>query len=166
MPGRQGITRDGFIGLVKLEEKEKGAVIPHEKTLDKPKEDRLKLIEACSANFSAIFSLYSDPKNDIHRTLRGSITADPLLEVTDEEGTLHQLWRISQKDVSTHVTQQLRDRSLFIADGHHRYETARNYQAIQRGRRPQSSGNEALMIGNWAGSAGAEKRCGQAPLGY
>ena len=66
-----------------------------------------------------------------------------MLEVTDEETTLHQLWRVSQKDVVTHVTQWLRDKSLFIADGHHRYETALNYQRIQRNKYPQSSGNEA-----------------------
>ena len=69
VPGGGRQARDGFICLVRLEDKEKGVVIPHEKTLDKPKEDRLQLMKACSANFSQIFSLYSDPEMQIMKAL-------------------------------------------------------------------------------------------------
>lgn len=143
VPGRKGVTRDGFIGLVRLEDKDKGVVIPHEKTLDKPKEDRLQLMEACHANFSSIFSLYSDPEDVINQLLRGVINDSPLLEVTDEDNTLHQLWRISQMDVVKQISQWLGDKPLFIADGHHRYETALNYRNIQLKRYPHSTGKEA-----------------------
>ncbi|MBW2184481.1 MAG: DUF1015 domain-containing protein [Deltaproteobacteria bacterium] len=141
--GKEKVTRDGFIGLVRLEDKEKRVVIPHEKTLDKPKEDRLQLMEACHANFSSIFSLYSDPEDVIIQQLKKMTGMIPLLEVTDEDNTRHQLWRISQMGVIKQISQHLRDSSLFIADGHHRYETALNYRNLQIERYPQSTGKEA-----------------------
>ena len=141
--GKEKITRDGFIGLVRLEDKEKRVVIPHEKTLDKPKEDRLQLMEACHTNFSSIFSLYSDPEDTINQQLKKMTGVIPLLEVTDEDNTRHQLWRISQMGVIKQISQHLRDSSLFIADGHHRYETALNYRNLQSERYPQSTGKEA-----------------------
>lgn len=141
--GRKRAARDGFIGLVRLEDKKKGVVIPHEKTLDKPKEDRLQLMQACHANFSAIFSLYSDSEDVINKLLKGAITDSSLLEVTDEDTTVHQLWRISQMDVIKQVTQWLKDTPIFIADGHHRYETALNYRNLELKKHPQSAGKEA-----------------------
>jgi len=141
--GREKVTRDGFIGLVRLEDRDKRVVIPHEKTLDKPKEDRLRLMKTCHANFSPIFSLYSDPEDAINQLLKEVVNNSPLLEVTDEDGTLHQLWRISQVDVITRVSQLLKDSPLFIADGHHRYETALNYRNLQLESHPQSTGKES-----------------------
>jgi len=140
--GRE-LTRDGFIGLVRLEDKEKRVVIPHEKTLDKPKEDRLQLMKACHAHFSSIFSLYSDPEDVINQLLKGVIKGDPILEVTDEDTTLHQLWRISQIGVIKNISQWLRDKPLFIADGHHRYETALNYRNLELKKHPHSTGKES-----------------------
>ena len=141
-PGGRRMARDGFIGLVRLEEKEKGVVIPHEKTLDKPKADRLQLMEACKANFSSIFSLYSDSGDVINQMLRKVIDGLPLYAVTDEDTTLHQLWRVSQEDVIKEVFQRLKDNPLFIADGHHRYETALNYRNLELKKHPQSTGKE------------------------
>ena len=141
--GKEKVIRDGFIGLVRLEDKEKRVVIPHEKTLDKPKEDRLQLMGACHTNFSSIFSLYSDPEDAINQQLKKMTGVIPLLEVTDEDNTRHQLWRISQMGVIKQISQHLRDSSLFIADGHHRYETALNYRNLQIERYPQSTGKEA-----------------------
>jgi uncharacterized protein (DUF1015 family) len=142
VPGREKVNRDGFVGLVRLEDTDKKVVIPHEKTLDKPKEDRLKLIEACQANFSSIFSLYSDSEDVIIQLLKGVIAGPPLIDVTDEDGILHQLWRISHADVVRKVSQWLKDIPLFIADGHHRYETALNYRNLEVTRNPQSTGKE------------------------
>ena len=142
-PGGERIARDGFVGLVRLEDKDKGVVIPHEKTLDKPKADRLKLMEACQTNFSAIFSLYSDAEDVINRMFKKAIDDAPLLEVTDEDKTLHQLWRVSQGHVLKEVSLRLKDSSLFIADGHHRYETALNYRNLERKKYPQSTGKES-----------------------
>ena len=142
-PDKKKCARDGFIGLVRLEDKDKGVIIPHEKTLDKPKEDRLKLMKACSAHFSAIFSLFSDPEDAVGQLLRDGVSSPPLFEATDEEGTLHQLWRVSQREIIAQVTQSLQEQSLFIADGHHRYETALNYRAYQGAHTSQSTGKES-----------------------
>jgi uncharacterized protein (DUF1015 family) len=142
-PDKKRCSRDGFIGLVRLEDKDKGVIIPHEKTLDKPKEDRLKLMKASSAHFSSIFSLFSDPEDSLIQLLKGVVDAAPLLEATDEEGTLHQLWRVSQREIIAEVTQSMHDQSLFIADGHHRYETALNYRDYQISHNPQTTGKES-----------------------
>jgi uncharacterized protein (DUF1015 family) len=142
VPGREKVNRDGFVGLVRLEDTDKKVVIPHEKTLDKPKADRLQLIEACKANFSPIFSLYPDSEDVIIQLLKGVIAGPPLIDVTDEDGILHQLWRISHADVLRKVSQWLKDIPLFIADGHHRYETALNYRNLEVKRNPQSTGKE------------------------
>jgi len=142
-PDNKRCSRDGFIGLVRLEDKDKGVIIPHEKTLDKPKEDRLKLMKSCSANFSSIFSLFSDPEDSIGKLFKGIVSPPPLLEATDEEGTLHQVWRVSQRDIISQVTQRMQDQSLFIADGHHRYETALNYRNYQIAHTPQPAGKES-----------------------
>jgi uncharacterized protein (DUF1015 family) len=142
-PEGQRFGRGGFIGLVRLEDKDKGVVIPHEKTLDKPKADRLQLMEACQTNFSSIFSLYSDTEDAVNQMLKRVIDSSPLLEVTDEDKTLHQLWRISQGDVLKEVSLWLKDSPLFIADGHHRYETALNYRNLELKKHPQSTGKES-----------------------
>lgn len=140
--GGRRVARDGFVGLVKLEEKGSGMIIPHERTLDKPKEDRLELIKACSAHFCSIFSLYSDPEDTINRLLRGAMSGAPLIEITDEDTTLHQLWRIAQPEMIRQIYHRLKDIPLFIADGHHRYETALNYRNLQRKHYPHPTGKE------------------------
>ncbi len=142
VPGGGREARDGFICLVRLEDKEKGVVIPHEKTLDKPKADRLQLMKSCSANFSQIFSLYSDPGDGVLKLLKDVITGAPLIDVTDEDQTLHQLWRVSQGEVLREVSQRLSEESLFIADGHHRYETALNYRNYMAADHPHNTGKE------------------------
>lgn len=142
VPGGARQSRDGFICLVRLENKESGVVIPHEKTLDKPKQDRLQLMKACSANFSQIFSLYSDPEDGVVKLLKKATNGLPLIEVTDEDNTLHQLWRVSQVEVLREVCQRLGEQSLFIADGHHRYETALNYRSYMTQIHPHQTGKE------------------------
>ena len=142
VPGGERQSRDGFICLVRLEDKEKGVVIPHEKTLDKPKQDRLQLMKACSSNFSQVFSLYSDPDDGVVQLLRDATKGPPLIEVTDEDRTLHQLWRLSQGEVLREVCQRISGQSLFIADGHHRYETALNYRSYMTEIYPQQTGKE------------------------
>ncbi len=140
--GGKRVARDGFIGLVRLEDKDKGVVIPHEKTLDKPKADRLQLMEACQTNFSSIFSLYSDPEDVINQMFKEVVDTSPLSEVTDEDKTLHQLWRVSQIDILKEISLRLKGTPLFIADGHHRYETALNYRNLQLKKHPRSTGKE------------------------
>jgi len=122
-------TRFGFIALVGLEEFEKGIIRPHEKTFSATNTDRLKLIEASRANFSPIFSLFSDPGNEILRSLRAAIEPlQPDLNFEGLKGYRHRLWRVKDPKIHIEIGQRLADRPVYIADGHHRYETALRYR--------------------------------------
>jgi uncharacterized protein (DUF1015 family) len=112
----------GFIGLVRLVEFEKGEILPHEETLSGPKADRIKLRRTTGANFSQIFTFYSDPEGVIEGLLNP--TSDPEVEVKDGDGVIHRLWRIKDQEVIGKVVELMKGKKLFIADGHHRYETA------------------------------------------
>jgi uncharacterized protein (DUF1015 family) len=121
-------TRFGIIGLVRLEPFDRGIVLPHERTFSKVKSERLQLMKACHANFSPIFGLYSDIK-DILKDLRHIVENQPAdMDLHDIHGLRHRLWRIEDLDKTTHITQALSDSRIYIADGHHRYETALNYR--------------------------------------
>ncbi|MFC1829207.1 DUF1015 domain-containing protein [Thermodesulfobacteriota bacterium] len=123
------ITRYGFVGLVGLVPFSQGTVLPHEKTFTNVKAERLELIKACHANFSAIFSMYSDKENHILNALKDTaINTSPALDFTDHNGHRHTLWRITDKGVHQYVADVMREKKIYIADGHHRYETALNYK--------------------------------------
>lgn len=123
------ITRWGLISLVALEPFEKGVVLPHEKTFSRVKSERLELMKSCHANYSPIFSLYSDSRQMVVNTLRQSCTETaPDMKFVDTYGHLHQLWRVKDAAVHRRISDFMNDKSLFIADGHHRYETALNYR--------------------------------------
>ena len=125
----RSITRYGLIALVGLEPFEKGIVLPHEKTFSNVKSQRLELIKACKANLSAIFSLYSDKENQILNRLKGAISdKTPKIDFTDQNDHKHRLWPITDNTVHQYVAEALENKTIFIADGHHRYETALNYR--------------------------------------
>jgi uncharacterized protein (DUF1015 family) len=122
------ITRFGLIALVRLEPFEKGVVLPHEKTFSKVKSERLELMKACHTNFSPIFSLYSD-HNSILKILKPAVVPHkPDMEMVDNNGFLQKLWRITDTSVHQTISKAMSDKTIFIADGHHRYETALNYR--------------------------------------
>jgi uncharacterized protein (DUF1015 family) len=134
------VTRYGLIALVGLEPFEKGVVLPHEKTFPNVKSERLELMKACHANFSPIFSLYSDKTNRVLDKLKKAIanrTADNAF--TDSNGQKHFLWRITDTAIHRYVSDAFKDKLLFIADGHHRYETALNYRDWVSANRPDFS---------------------------
>jgi len=114
----------GFLCLVKLEELGKGSVYPHECTHSKPKEDRLNLMRSCEANTSPIFSLYKSPGGKISGILSKISATRPYREASDIGGDIHRLWQISDAEEIKIIAKELEDRPVFIADGHHRYETA------------------------------------------
>jgi uncharacterized protein (DUF1015 family) len=120
-------ARRGFFCRVRVEEYGPGRVRPHERTHPGPREDRLRLTRATRANVSPIFSLYSDPDRVAWSALEPATAETPWGEVTDAEGTTHRLWRISDPRTIAIVQTATRDAELLIADGHHRYETARAY---------------------------------------
>lgn len=118
--------RRGFIALGELYDYDAKVVFRHERTLARPKNDRLSLLRATRANFGQIFMLYSDPGMSVERLLFDSNTA-PEVEVSDEHGTLHRLWRVGDPAILNLLPAALEDKKLIIADGHHRYETALAY---------------------------------------
>ena len=119
--------RCGFFAALKVQDPQKGEVKPHEKTLSKPKADRLKLLRAVKANLSPIFGLFND-KNKIFNKITKTITkSKPSSVCVDKDGTKQKLWQLSDKASCKTLEQLLKSQNIFIADGHHRYETAWNY---------------------------------------
>ncbi|MEW6584620.1 MAG: DUF1015 domain-containing protein [Nitrospirota bacterium] len=114
----------GMLGLVKLEELGKGSIFPHECTYSKPKEDRLNLMRSCEANTSPIFSLYKSPESRIAGILSHVSATKAYIEAADISGNVHRLWQIDNADSVDIIKNELEGKAVFIADGHHRYETA------------------------------------------
>ena len=132
--------RRGFIALGRVEDYDQKVVFRHEQTLSKPKADRLNLLQATQAHCEQIFMLYSDPADEIGRLLKQD--GPPTVELRDEYGVLHQMWKVSDPATVAAAKAKMADKKLIIADGHHRYETALNYrnqmrQAVER--RPRRS---------------------------
>ena len=121
----------GFICLVRIEDYDSGIVKPHETTLSGPKTDRLNLLRACKASFSQIFSLFSDPQGKISSIL-AKVARRPDMEVKHDDGVLHRVWIVREKNDIAAVVRELSDKPFFIADGHHRYDTALNYRNERR----------------------------------
>ncbi len=126
--GDQRIIRHGVVGCVRLEPFEKGIVLPHERTFSKVKTERLQLMQACHTNFSPIFGLYADDNGILNRLIAASRNQAPDLDFVDNQGLGHKLWRITDQEIQAQVTSAFKDQCIYIADGHHRYETALNYR--------------------------------------
>jgi uncharacterized protein (DUF1015 family) len=124
--GRQR-TRHGLFARVRVEEYGAGRIRPHERTHPGPKEDRLRLTRATRANLSPIFSLFSDPERAVEGALANHLDHAPWAQTTDDDGTVNRLWRIADRDAIATAQATLAGSELLIADGHHRYETARVY---------------------------------------
>jgi len=126
-PDGQGRTRRGFLARVRVEEYGPGRVRPHERTHPGPREDRLRLTRATRANLSPIFSLFDDPAGAVTTPLEASMTGEAYGQASDEDGTINRVWRITDPGAIDDITNAIRTAELLIADGHHRYETARVY---------------------------------------
>lgn len=137
--------RSGYIAGVRANDYSKGEVLPHEETLPKHKVDRLNLMRATLANFSPIFGLYADKEHAVENALEMAKNGrKPDVEVTDEQGVINRLWVISDEDTLNKVVRLMAGKKIFIADGHHRYETAVNF-----GKEMSSQGKEGydyLMV--------------------
>jgi uncharacterized protein (DUF1015 family) len=126
-PDGQPRTRHGFLCRVRVEDYGPGRIRPHERTHPGPKEDRLRLTRATRANLSPIFSLFPDPQQAAWGALEPHTHDEPFGSATDADGTVNRIWRVADEDSIAAVKSTLADRELLIADGHHRYETARAY---------------------------------------
>lgn len=124
----------GLIAQVHLEEFSKGIVLPHEETLSKAKEDRFNLMKATHCNFSDIYSLYMDDggEEETLDILGLAQREQPVSELTDEAGLTHRLWAITDAGIVSAIQRRFTDTKLYIADGHHRYETALRYRDTLR----------------------------------
>ncbi len=132
----QELTYRGFVTLTQLEEFSKGVILPHEETLSKAKTDRLNLMTATHANFSQIYCLYMDETGKI-RSMMEQITKSPAdISFTAENDILQNVWIVRDDAVIAAVQAEFADKQLFIADGHHRYETALNFRNKMREENP------------------------------
>lgn len=118
----------GLISRVRLEEFEKGIILPHEDTLSKAKEDRFRLMKATGCNFSQVYSLYNDPAHEAAAILEEITLGIPTSVLTDAGQVCHKLWQVPQSERTQELEKMFEDKKLYIADGHHRYETAIRYR--------------------------------------
>ncbi len=141
-------VRWGFIALVRIEDEGSRVILPHEMTFSAHRDDRLKLMRACSAQLSQVFGLYDDSAGILNR-LKAVSGSPPRVSFELKDGTGHMMWIIEDKSVFKMVAEGMRDKALLIADGHHRYETSRNFRNIMRARHGRGRGNrsyEYLMM--------------------
>ncbi len=148
LDGKQ-VTRLGLTGLVALEPFEKGVVLPHERTFSKVRSERLERTKACQANLSAIFALYAD-NGDVFAILEKTASSEkPCMDFIDRTGQHQKMWRITGPSTCSTISGLMNDKKIFIADGHHRYETALAYQEWLRASRgdlsPDDPANHVLM---------------------
>lgn len=142
-------VRKGFMARVRLEPFGTGGIFPHEDTMPGPKADRLKLFRATAMNLSQVFSLYPDPQGIVQETLERAVGRALPLQATDHLGVVSKMWPVTDQHAVTSVTGLMGPRPLFIADGHHRYETALKYLEECRGageaQDPNAPANYVLM---------------------
>lgn len=147
--GGQTLVRRGFMARMRLEPLGAGTVFPHEETHASAKEDRFRLMQACQANVSPIFALYPDPAGQAQSLLEETVRGQPALTAVDHLGVKHELWPITDVQRIGLFTTLLADKPVFIADGHHRYETALNYRdwlASRQSLDPQHPANFVLTM--------------------
>lgn len=139
----QTIMRTGFLGAVRLHPYSDKVVLPHERTLKGPKEDRLRLMVATQAQLSQLFMLYEDPEQRVDAALAEARNDDqPQVDITTEDGIRHRLWTVTDPEAIAYVRDNLADAQLLIADGHHRYETALAYRDQRREETGSSEGDD------------------------
>ncbi|OYD15582.1 hypothetical protein CH330_05355 [candidate division WOR-3 bacterium JGI_Cruoil_03_51_56] len=136
--------RKSFIGVLRVEEFEKGTVLPHERTLSGPKVDRLDLLRATHKDYEQIFLLYPDPLHEIDTIWETS--GEPDFQATDEYGIIHKVWAITDPEKLKAVHEKMADKVLLIADGHHRYETALGFRKEMEKKNPDLPLDAALRF--------------------
>ena len=145
--GDESRDRLELMGRVRLEEYERRVVLPHEHTRDEDKRDRLALMDACRANFSPIMCLYRDDGAGLSSTFERAMDENPIMDFWDPEDQRYAVWQIADPGMVKAITGVLSSKALYIADGHHRYETALNYRDVMGSRRSEGqTGDEAFKF--------------------
>jgi len=146
-PAGAEAERRGFIALGRVDDYDNKVVFRHEQTLSKPKADRLNLLRATAAHCELIFMVYDDPADEVGKILAQK--GAPILELRDEYGVLHRMWKVSDPATVAAAKAKMADKKMIIADGHHRYETAlnfRNEMRAQHGSSDPEAAYERVMI--------------------
>lgn len=138
-------VRRSFIAKLKIEDFESGVVRPHERTLSKPKADRVNLLKTTEAHLGMIFMMYEDPEKKISQLLGQMTSNHSALDFEDDQGVRNRLWVITDPDVIAEVKKLMKEKTLFIADGHHRYETALTLKKEHEKNGDASKFNYAMM---------------------
>jgi len=125
-------NRSALLGRVRLEPFEKGIIVPHEKTLSGPKVDRMRLLKTVQTNFSPVFGLYEDKDSKVRGIIQDPMNSRAVFTAEDDDKIVHTLWAIEDPDVLAKLHKTLKSKKVYIADGHHRYETALEYARQQR----------------------------------
>lgn len=120
--------RSGFIILLKLEDFAKNTILPHENTFSRPVTDRLELLKTVRANLSPIFALFSDPQEKTNKLISSYKKSHRPYIALEKDGIWHKLWRLGDKQKIAALKKLLKNKQIFIADGHHRYEAALTYR--------------------------------------
>ena len=127
-------TRWGFIALARIEENDSSIILPHEKTFSFHREDRLKLMRACNAQFSPVFGLYEDEDKVIATTSNKIKDFSPVISFRDRDGCCCKMWEVHSRSILEDIASKMASKSIVIADGHHRFEAARNFRNLMRAR--------------------------------
>lgn len=135
----KNFVRYALVARVRLEEFEKGIIIPHEKTLSAPKKDRLRLMKATECNLSPVFGIVLE-EGSIYETIK-EIPSKKLFEFKDENEVIHKFYEVDPSQ-NREIERLFKDKKILIADGHHRYETALNYKKEMESKNPNHTGNE------------------------
>jgi len=136
--------RRGIVARVRLEEWDKMVVRPHEGTIAESMRERLSLLWALQANTSPILALFEDRGQKISSLLAAQEQSKPIINLRSIDGEGHIVWAITEPEVVNIVSSSLAEQPLYIADGHHRYESALAYQRERRVYSPSASGDEAF----------------------
>jgi uncharacterized protein (DUF1015 family) len=126
-------TRRGFFARLTLEPLGAGSIIPHERTLDGPRSDRIRLLSATRVHLSPIFLLHPDPEGEAARLVTAAMDGEPARQARDDDGTISRIVRVYDRERTGFLTDRLRKEWALIADGHHRYESALAYRDERRG---------------------------------
>lgn len=127
LPASGEVSRTGMLALLRCRDFSSGEILPHERTFPRTRAERLNLLRACRANFSQIFTVFRDREEEVLPLLEEAAAQPCFMEVTDDEGVRHRVWRLEAGDGAERLKASLRGKKLIIADGHHRYETALAY---------------------------------------
>lgn len=138
------ITRTGFITALKLHPYEDKVVLPHERTLKGPKQDRFKLFAKTKKNYEQVFMLYGDEERKVEELFSRFMNEDPLIEACDDYGCTHRVWKVCDADAIAGVREVLAPLPVLIADGHHRYETALALKEQMETENPRAPENAAF----------------------